>query len=81
LGIGKAGRGKTRIVYSRYKNNNMTPKEKAQDLIDKFTLPFSPNHEEAKQCALIALDEIFSNNTKQSKHDYWCRVKEELDKL
>jgi len=67
----------------------MTPKEKAIELFKKFYC--MPNNSKsrikniefdtAKKCALITLDEIFSNNTNQSKHDYWCEVKEELDKL
>ncbi len=42
--------------------NNMTPREKALDLINKFTR-FTPADDEfelpyAKQCALIAVDEM-----------------------
>lgn len=65
----------------------MTPKEKAQELVDKFLPPVrwkmgqEDVTERAKQCALIALDEIFSNNTDESKHDYWIEVKQELEKL
>lgn len=36
----------------------MTPKEKANELIRKFTLTFSSNIEEAKQSALISINEI-----------------------
>jgi len=35
----------------------------------------------AKQCALICLEELFINNTKESKHNYWIDVKEEIEKL
>ena len=71
----------------------MTPKEKAEELVDRFrefadgtdaeTDRYSPNIEKqnAKQCALIAVDEIFRNNTDESKHDYWIKVKEEIEKL
>jgi D-alanyl-D-alanine endopeptidase (penicillin-binding protein 7) len=31
--------------------------------------------------AKLALDEIFTHNTKPSMHDYWCDVKIELDNL
>ena len=73
----------------------MTPAEKAIELLDKMSsrtykyqeyagaryTTCEVGYEAGKQCALVALNEIFSNNTNQSKHDYWCRVKEELDKL
>ena len=73
----------------------MTSKEYAQHLLDKMSsmtyryqeyagaryTTCEVGYEAGKKCALVALDEIFSNNTNQSKHDYWCRVKEELDKL
>ena len=35
----------------------------------------------AKQCALICLEELFINNIKESKHNYWIDVKEEIEKL
>ena len=42
----------------------MTPKEKAKELIDKFKYYSDVNHngnfENAKQCALIAVDEILN---------------------
>jgi hypothetical protein len=61
----------------------MTPKEKAKELIDKYFYLFSVKLEntidnyEAKQCALIAVDEIieFHNNL------YWQEVKQEIEKL
>jgi len=73
----------------------MTPAEKALELLNKMssrTYQYQEyagaryttceiGYEAGKQCALIALDEIYSNSTNQSKNDYWCRVKEELDKL
>jgi hypothetical protein len=34
----------------------------------------------AKQCALIAVDEIYSNNTDESRNDYWIEVKQEIEK-
>ena len=75
----------------------MTPKEKAQDLVDKYLnasfaviqeyipvpLPF------AKQCALIAVDEIlwhiikysdFSKEYVIENSEYWQEVKQELNK-
>jgi hypothetical protein len=71
----------------------MTPKEKAKELIDKMYATQGPEYgiteDEAKQCAIIAVDEIiellldlskgfytFSNNLK-----YYEKVKEEINKL
>jgi hypothetical protein len=41
----------------------MTPKEKAQELVDKFDeiLTYLESKQKAKQCALIAVDEIIKN--------------------
>jgi hypothetical protein len=71
----------------------MTPKEKAQELVSKFkelpqegTLMFYLAFELAKQCALIAVDEIMDCTknglglTKFSK-EYWQEVKQEIEKV
>ena len=86
----------------------MTPKEKAIELVDKF-YQTTPNEyfvnepigikgrykswEQAKQCALIAVDEIiefmevddFDSDTcywaNHSKMQYWIEVKQEINKL
>jgi hypothetical protein len=65
----------------------MTPKEKAKELFDKYysiTGPFT----EAKQCALIAVDEIkeqllhnLSNDVSAIHAIYWEKVKQEIEKL
>ena len=65
----------------------MTPKEKAIELVQKY---FKANHQpygfkDAKQCALIAVDEILD----MVKHtpiefietDYWQEVKQEIENL
>ena len=71
----------------------MTSKEKAIELVDKFKLSFAgviSNDEDwetlAKQCALIAVDEIIE--TLHEHHwqnrliiDYWKEVKQEIEKL
>lgn len=63
----------------------MTPKDKAKELVDKMwnidERYGSIGFHEAKQCALICLEELFVNNTKESKHNYWIDVKEEIEKL
>jgi hypothetical protein len=78
----------------------MTPKEKAEQLMNKFRPhskywdfyndePLEENH--AKQCALIAVDEIINNNKKipanvdglhtNENSNYWQEVKKEIKKL
>ena len=89
----------------------MTPKEKAKELVDKF-YQTTPNEyfvnepigikgrykswEQAKQCALIAVNEIIEATnmyqygisnalehipSKIVKHPYWQEVKQEIEKL
>ena len=87
----------------------MTPKEKAEELVDKF-YQTTPNEawinepvglseeykawKQAKECALIAVDEIMnvcpfigiefatSEGGKESDaKEYWQEVKQELEKL
>ncbi len=58
--------------------NRMAPKEKAKELVDNF-IPHSTgnsNINEAKQCALIAVDEILDDY-----EDYWQQVKQEIINL
>ena len=62
----------------------MTPKEKAIELVQKY---FKANHQpygfkDAKQCALIAVDEILDGviDTLQN-FNYWKQVKQEIEKL
>jgi hypothetical protein len=69
----------------------MTPKEKADELIDKMYYVGRYNDKEdynpamawerAKQCALMAVDEIYKNNTDESKNDYWIEVNKELESM
>ena len=64
------------------------PKEKAKELVDKF-MNHSWNGEDnlwtenAKQCALIAVDEILNAVTTiaDKKYDYWQQVKTEIQNL
>ena len=70
----------------------MSPKEKAQELVDRFrefadgtnpeTDRYSPNIEKqkAKQCALIAVDEILEHCNYANKW-YWEDVKKEIENL
>ena len=77
----------------------MTPREKARELVDKMYycqryvdgenyIPLEA-YKRAKQCALIAVDEIIlaipdaSDDDSPYNHElkYWQEVKEEIDKL
>ncbi len=63
----------------------MTPKEKAEELVLKY-LRIDNNTREwfnkhiAKQCALIAVDEIIKVMS-DSQDWYWEEVKQEIEKL
>jgi len=69
----------------------MTPKEKAQELYDKFYLAkdqdgfHSVNKFRAKQCALIAVEEIMKTLSTQEGNlpvwEYWSDVMIELNSL
>jgi len=72
----------------------MTPKEKANELFGKFAMYLRANlmydeeaNEDAKQCALITVDEILntieysSQADELSKVSYWTEVKKEINKL
>jgi len=68
----------------------MAAKEKAEELIRRF---YSIGAIECKQCALIAVDEIFEfmkmddeytetvSNANSKWVDYWLEVKQEIEKL
>jgi len=67
----------------------MNPKEKAEELVDKFRISKAITESYAKQCALIAVDEIlliapmmhmegFGNLTIR---EYYKKVKQEIEKL
>jgi hypothetical protein len=72
----------------------MTPKQKAQELVNKMERPLNDDYyvdfnNYAKQCALIAVDEIleatkrydYTLGPKPSYNDYWLKVKYEIEKL
>jgi hypothetical protein len=75
----------------------MTPKEKAKELVEKFRLNVLDyegcgiNEHKAKQCALIAVDEVLNElfeaaivtgSSHIHKHiDYYQEVKKEIEKL
>ena len=81
----------------------MTPKEKANKLCMRFLIqtttdiPYGINKTIAKQCALIAVDELIESfnsiydasirniekysGAKYGMKDYWAEVKQEIEKL
>ena len=75
--------------------NNMTPKEQAKELVDKFY--YIPNSQgifmmqdyQVKECALIAVQYIINanphsnpfNTEVHSTMDWWMEVKQEIEKL
>ena len=75
----------------------MTPKEKAKQLVEKYLnasfnctdcdIPYCDiqctklSINEAKQCALIAVDEILNLDLSVEGRSYWMEVKIEIEKL
>jgi hypothetical protein len=64
----------------------MTPKEKAKELIEKFMFNCREcdYEDNAKQCALIAVDEILDINSVDKDYElsnYWQEVKQEIENL
>ena len=65
----------------------MNEKEKAKELIDKMWIYSIPNANgswnNAKQCALICVDEILNAVTTiaDKKYDYWQEVKKQIELL
>jgi hypothetical protein len=70
----------------------MIPKEKAEELVNKFTPHTKVFHEHlgwvnyldsTKQCALIAVDEILKLELQEvyQNIDYWREVKQEIEKI
>jgi hypothetical protein len=62
----------------------MTPKEKAEELVNKFTIDLAPFSEygkwdklQGKTCALIAVDELISADW--ICEVYWKIVKQEIE--
>ena len=61
----------------------MTPKEKAKQLVDKFTVVGLQQRNEGIQCALICVDEVLDEYWSHdcNRRDWWKQVKEEIEKL
>jgi hypothetical protein len=62
----------------------MTPKEKAEELVEKFRISKAITESYAKQCSLIAVDEILDTIKwciGDSQVGYWEDVKKEIEAL
>ena len=67
----------------------MTPKEKAKELVEKYMTYIPMQEYEAKQCALIAVDEIIALNLQYSdieygginSYEFWEQVKTEIENI
>ena len=67
----------------------MTPKEKAEQLFDKFNKPDTTHYpyvHNAQQCALIAVDEIIKEILNPIEFNlprlmFWKEVKQEIENL
>ena len=65
----------------------MAPKEKAKELVDKMLYCYQGHIDAytAKQCALIAVDEILKCHMWKynsiEPYKYWQEVKQEIEKL
>jgi hypothetical protein len=65
----------------------MTPQQKAIELVNKMA--FEVCKTDAKQCALIAVDEVleatkrydYTLGPKPSYNEYWLKVKYQIEKL
>jgi hypothetical protein len=65
----------------------MNPKEKAKELFEKYFIELKEHQgyydlETAKQCVIIAVDEIINELEKWCELDnYWEEIKQEINKL
>jgi len=59
----------------------MTTKEKAKELVDKFSLVGLQQRNEGIQCALIAVDEILGYMGADRGYNFWQEVKIEIEKI
>ena len=64
----------------------MTPKDKAEELVDKMLFCYQGNIDKytAKQCALIAVDELIKETSFEVpniRQRYWQAVKQEIENL
>ena len=64
------------------KTFEMTPKEKALQLVEQFSLVGLQQREEGIACAIIAVDEILNIRLLFfDEKEYWQKVKKEIENL
>ena len=84
--------GQSDTLKTFKERRKMSPKEKAQELFNKFLGyaydGISSAEENSIECALIAVNEIIRELTEEIspsvhgfRHQYWKQVKDELEKL
>jgi hypothetical protein len=62
----------------------MTPKEKAEELVYKYSelgIGHPTSLSLPKQCALIAVDEVLGYMGADRGYEFWTEVKKEIEKL
>ena len=64
----------------------MTPQEKAEDLLLKYSILKDGHNDLVKKCALIAVDEILKDREEIDgirviNDPYWMEVRNEIEKL
>jgi len=72
-------------AYEHTQGLNILPREKASELIVGYQIKVkSLDYNEAKQCALVMVDEIkriLYDQDLMIRYDYWFEVKKEIEKL
>lgn len=72
-------------AYEHTEEWNTSPREKASELIVNYQIKVkSLDYNEAKQCALVMVDEIkkiLYDQDLMIRYDYWFEVKKEIEKL
>jgi hypothetical protein len=59
----------------------MTPKQKAEQLIKKFTLDFTMDFQLTKEASLVCINEIIKSIDFNTDSDFWKEVKKEINNL
>ena len=59
----------------------MTAKDKAKELVNRFLQIYDGRVPQAKQCALICVDEILNSHIDSVYEAYYLDVKKEIEKL
>jgi hypothetical protein len=59
----------------------MTPKQKSEQLIKKFTLDFTMDFQLTKEASLVCINEIIKSIDFNTDSDFWKEVKKEINKL